>query len=213
MRFFLPYAAQAGDPALRPGSRLACAAALGLALACAALQPALAQRSGSPMLPGGNSRAPIQIDAGKLDFFDKEQRLVYSGGVIAKQGDATLKAPSLTIFFSKEEEKGAKPAAGNPLGGDNQVRRMEAAGPVTITNKTQVGTGDRGVYDRVENKVYLIGNPVLTEGPHVVRGDGQSQLIYDLTSGRAQITGGRVQSLITPSQGGGSDRPKPAARP
>ncbi len=50
-------------------------------------------------------------------------------------------------------------------GGDNQVRRMEATGPVTVTNKTQVGTGDRGVYDRVENKVYLIGNPVLTEGP------------------------------------------------
>ena len=187
------------------------AAALGFAFACALQQPALAQRTGSPILPGGNSRAPIQIDAAKLDFFDKEQRLVYSGGVFAKQGDATLKAATLTIFFSKEEEKGAKAAnSGNPLGGDNQVRRMEAAGPVTITNKTQVGTGDRGVYDRVENKVYLIGNPVLTEGPHVVRGDGQSQLIYDLTSGRAQITGGRVQSLITPSQGGSPERSKPA---
>jgi lipopolysaccharide export system protein LptA len=191
------------------------AAALGLALACAIAQPAFAQRSGSPILPGGNSRAPIQIDAGKLDFFDKEQRLVYSGGVIAKQGDATLKATSLTIFFAKpDEEKGAKAAnSANPLGGDNQVRRMEAAGPVTITNKSQVGTGDRGVYDRVENKVYLIGNPILTEGPHVVRGDGQSQLIYDLASGRAQITGGRVQSLITPSQGTTPDRSKPAPRP
>ena len=186
-------------------------------IAIAASQPALAQRTGSPVLPGGNSRAPIQIDASKLEYFDKEQRLVYSGGVLAKQGDATLKAASLTIFFTKEEEgKASKTAsasagAANALGGgDNQVRRMEAAGPVTITNKTQVGTGDRGVYDRVENKVYLIGNPVLTEGPHVVRGSEQSQLIYDLNTGRAQISGGRVQSLITPSQGSPGDRSKPA---
>jgi lipopolysaccharide export system protein LptA len=179
--------------------------ALALVFVASAAQQAHAQRSGSPVLPGGNSRAPIQIDAGKLDYFDKEQRLVYSGGVLAKQGEATLKASSLTIFFAKQdEEKGAKPSnAANALGGDNQVRRMEAAGPVTITNKTQVGTGDRGVYDRIENRVYLIGNPVLTEGPHIVRGSEQSQLIYDLTSGRAQIVGGRVQSLITPSQGSG----------
>jgi lipopolysaccharide export system protein LptA len=180
-----------------------------------ALQPAQAQRSGSPVLPGGNSRAPIQIDAAKLEFFEKEQRLVYSGGVLAKQGEATLKASSLTIFFTKEDDaKGSKEAKGaGPAnafaGGDNQVRRMEATGPVTITNRTQVGTGERGVYDRAENKVYLIGNPVLTEGPHIVRGNAQSQLIYDLTSGRAQIAGGRVQSLITPSQGQG-DREKPS---
>lgn len=190
-------------------SMFACA----LGLIALHAQPALAQRTGSPVLPGGNSKEPIQIDAGKLEYLEKEQRLVYSGGVLARQGDATLKAPSLTIFFTKDETaKGGKPtgaAAALGGGGDNQVRRMEATGPVTVTNKTQVGTGDRGVYDRVENKVYLIGNPVLTEGPHIVRGNGQSQLIYDLTSGRAQIVGGRVQSLITPSQGTPGDRSKP----
>lgn len=197
----------------RASANAARLAAIAAALAIASLSPAGAQRTGSPVLPGGNSRAPIQIDAGKLDFFDKEQRLVYSGGVVAKQGDATLKATSLTIFFTKQDEgKGSKASnAAGALGGDNQVRRMEAAGPVTIINKTQVGTGDRGVYDRVENRVYLIGNPVLTEGPHVVRGNEQSQLIYDLTSGRAQISGGRVQSLITP--GAGTPGGKPGERP
>ncbi|MFN3891198.1 MAG: LptA/OstA family protein [Beijerinckiaceae bacterium] len=194
---------------------VAAIAAVLIAAAMFAQPAAFAQRSGSPVLPGGNAREPIQIDAAKLEYFDKEQRLVYSGGVTAKQGDSTLKAATLTIFFTRDEDgkgKGAKPANGaGALGGDdNQVRRMEASGPVTITNRTQVGTGDRGVYDRVENKVYLIGNPVLTEGPHVVRGNAQSQLIYDLTSGRAQISGGRVQSLITPGQGNaGGDKPKP----
>jgi lipopolysaccharide export system protein LptA len=195
--------------------RTTSAGSLAVIAACALFaSPALAQRTGSPVLPGGNSREPIHIDAGKLEYFDKEQRLVYSGGVLAKQGEATLKAPTLTIFFTKDEgnAKGAKPvnAAAALGGGDNQVRRMEATGPVTVTNKTQVGTGDRGVYDRLENKVYLIGNPVLTEGPHVVRGNAQSQLIYDLNTGRAQIVGGRVQSLITPSQSSPGAKP---ARP
>jgi len=175
--------------------------------------PALAQRANSPIIPGGNSRAPISVDAGKLDFFDKEQKLVYSGGVIARQGDASLKAATLTIFFVKdgggEGEARNRAAMGAGLsGGDNQVRRMEATGPVTIVNKQQVGTGDRGVYDRVDNKVYLIGNPTLSEGSHVVQGDAQSQLIYDLTAGRAQIVGGRVRSLITPSSA--AQTPSPA---
>jgi lipopolysaccharide export system protein LptA len=94
------------------------------------------------------------------------------------------------------------------MGADSQVRRMEASGPVVITSKDQVGTGDRGVYDRAENKVFIYGNPVLSEGAHVVRGDAQSRLVYDLASGRAQVTGGRVQSLITPSQSQDGDKPK-----
>ena len=179
----------------------------GLALCGLAGAPALAQKAG-PLIPGGNSRAPVSIDAGKLDYYDKEQKLVYSGGVLAKQGDATLKAPELIIYMAREggEASGERRVGGgaSPLGADSQVRRMEAAGPVVITSKDQVGSGDRGVYDRAENKVYLIGNPVLTESSHVVRGDAQSRLIYDLATGRAHIAGGRVQSLITPSQTSGA---------
>jgi lipopolysaccharide export system protein LptA len=183
--------------------------------------PALAQKAG-PLIPGGNSRAPVSIDASKLDYFDKEQKLVYSGGVVARQGEASLKANSLTIFFNKDKNdeddgapagsdgKAARKSAPGGVGGDNQVKRMEAAGPVTITSKDQVGTGDRGVYDRAENKVFLIGNPVLSEGPHLIRGDAQSRLIYDLTSGRAQITGGRLQSIITPGvNSAAADKGKP----
>ena len=188
-------------------NRHALVGAFALATFCT---PAAAQKAG-PMIPGGNSRAPVSIDAGKLDYFDKEHKLVYSGGVVARQGDATLKAPELVIFMSNNEG-GARAAAGNsgPMGADSQVRRMEASGPVVITSKDQVGTGDRGVYDRAENKVFIYGNPVLTEGAHVVRGDAQSRLVYDLASGRAQVTGGRVQSLITPSQ---SSAEKPKAAP
>jgi lipopolysaccharide export system protein LptA len=156
--------------------------------------PVLAQKKsgGSGMLPGSNSKDPINIDAAKLDYFDKEQKLVYTGNVVAVQGQSRLKTPSLVIFLMPKE---AATDTGTPSSTNNEVRRMEAAGPVTLSQKDQVGTGDRGVYIKAENKVFLYGNVTLTQGPNVTKGD---QLEYDLTTSLAHVTG-NVRSLFIPN--------------
>ena len=178
-------------------------------LACAAhSSQALAQRE-TRILPGANSRAPIRINAETLDYFDKEQKLIYTGRVVANQGESTLKSSALTIFLNGSPTQQGEASTGGPA--NSQVKRMEAAGPVTVTSKDQVGQGDRGVYEKAENKVHLIGNVSLTQGTNVIKGARDSRLVYDLTSGRAQIVGG-VSSLFTP----GSDDPtkkKTAAKP
>ena len=163
----------------------------------------MAQRAkggGSPLIPGGNSKAPISIDAERLEYLEKEQKFIYSGNVIAKQGDATLKAPKMIIFLDRDAS--GKPSPG-PASADSsmneQIKRIEAEGGVTVTSKDQVGTGDRGYYDKPNNKVYLIGNPVLTQGPNVVKGAPNGTLEYDLNTGQANIKGGRVQSIFTPN--------------
>ena len=84
---------------------------------------------------------------------------------------------------------------------------MEAAGPVTIVSKDQTGTGDSGLYEKSENKVYLIGNVTLTQGPNVTKGD---KLTYDLNTNQAAVTG-RVRSMFLPTGGtGGAKEPRPA---
>ena len=172
-----------------------------------------AKRGASPLIPGGNSRAPISIDAEKLEYFDKEQKFVYSGNVIAKQGEASIRAPTMTIFMEREAT-GKKPEGQAPEGGMNeQIKRIEACCKVVVTSKDQVGTGERGVYDKPNNKVFLYGNPVLTQGPNVVRGGNDGVLEYDLNTGRANIKGGRVQSIFTPGseeKKGGATTRKPA---
>src|ERR1700748_332453 len=45
----------------------------------------------------------INIEAGKLDYFDKEQKLVYTGDVVAVQGDTTLKTPLLVVYLTPKE--------------------------------------------------------------------------------------------------------------
>jgi lipopolysaccharide export system protein LptA len=164
-----------------------------LTLATAGSPPALAQKAQpGPVLPGGDSKEPINIDAAKLDYFDKEQKLVYTGDVVATQGDSKLKASALVLYLTP---KSTGQQAGVPSS-SSQLRRMEATGPVTVISRDQIGTGDAGVYEKAENKVYLIGNVTLTQGPNVTKGD---KLVYDLTTSQAVVTG-RVRSMFLPNK-------------
>jgi len=171
--------------------------ALGLAL-CLALGFAVtvAQAKGPSVLPGGNSKEPISIEANKLDYLDKEQKAIYSGNVVAKQGDSTVRSSLMTIFLDKSGS--ADPAAAPAAPTDNgQIKRIELGGPVTISSKDQIGTGDEGVYEKASNTFVLTGHVVLTQGKNVQSGD---KLTYNLTSGQAIITGGRVKGIFVPGQ-------------
>jgi lipopolysaccharide export system protein LptA len=179
-------------------------AVLALLILASAVLPADAEKPRSGViLPGGNSKDPVNIAAAKLDYFDKEQKLVYTGNVVATQGESKLQARTLVLFLTPKD---AAAQAGVPSS-SSQIRRMEAAGPVTVSSKDQIGTGDSGVYEKSENKVYLIGNVTLTQGPNVSKGD---QLSYDLNTNRAAVTG-RVRSMFLPTGGtGGAGEPRPA---
>ena len=155
----------------------------------------------------GSNKDPIKIDADRLDVFDKEGRAVFAGNVVAVQGDSTMRCTSLTVHY--ESGRGAAVAGqsaggdggGNPLArGDSAIKKLDCKGPVTIATKTQVATGDNAEFDRTRNKVFLIGNAALTDGPNVTRGE---RVAYDLNTGVANVEGGRVRALIVP----GSQKP------
>jgi lipopolysaccharide export system protein LptA len=179
-------------------------AVLALLILASAVFPADAEKPDSgAILPGSNSKDPVNIAAAKLDYFDKEQKLIYTGNVVATQGESKLQARTLVIFLTPKDPAAQ---AGVPSS-SSQIRRAEAAGPVTIVSKDQIGTGDSGVYEKSENKVYLIGNVTLTQGPNVTKGD---KLIYDLDTNQAVVTG-RVRSMFLPSGGtGDAKEPRPA---
>src|SRR5579883_2507715 len=160
---------------------LGLAAAFLFAVAASAASAAPKPSNSATILPGSNSKEPITIDADKLVYYDKEQKAVYSGNVVAVQGDSKLTCSALTIFLAKSEssakdgaqaKEASSPAAageGAPSASASQVRRMEASGPVTVVSKTQVATGGRGVYDKIENKVWLFGNVTLSDGGNVTK--------------------------------------------
>lgn len=140
------------------------------------------------------SNDPIQIEADRLEVRDEEKVAIYKGNVRVRQGETLLKTGELRVHYIGEASSGA-PGSG--------VDRIETAGPLTVQSGKQTASGDKALFEMAKDLVTLTGNVVLTEGDSVVRGD---LLVVDLKAKKARMTGGatssggRVQTVINPSQ-------------
>ena len=152
------------------------------------------------ILPGGDAKSPISIEADRLDYFEKEGKAVYDGHVVVVQGETKLTCARLTIFMDKPGgavAEAAKAEPGAPGDASNRLKHMDCGGPVTVVSKTQTATADSGSYDKGRGNVVLNGHVVLTDGRNVTKGD---KLVYDLASGQAAVQGGsgRVTGSFLP---------------
>jgi lipopolysaccharide export system protein LptA len=175
---------------------------------------------------GGDSKEPIKIDADKLDVLDKENQAVFSGNVVAVQGETTVRCTVMTVFYEgRAGQQGgagaarataaATPAPATPAaapaapgqGNDSSIKRIVCKGPVTVVSKTQAATSDNAVFDRANNQVIMTGNVALNDGPNITRGE---KLTYNTVTGIANVQGGRVQGLFVPNS---ETKPAPGAAP
>ncbi len=177
----------------------------------------------APLGTVGGGKGPIKIDADRLDVFDKESKAVFAGNVVAVQSDSTIRCSTLTVHYKRDRDKdpgkaaeaeAEKPKDANALAG-NGIRKVECAGPVTVSQKDQVATGDNAVFDQEAKRIILTGNVVLSQCQNVTRG---SRLVYDMATGRANmdpVAGGRVSAMFVPGQGGDAKAagPKGCAQP
>jgi lipopolysaccharide export system protein LptA len=174
----------------------------------------------------GSSKEPIKIDANKLDVFDKEGRAVFTGDVVAVQGESTMKCTVMTVFYEQRDQNGGQATPAAQGTDDSAIKKIDCKGPVTIVSRTQVATGENATFDRGSNKIMLTGNATLSDGPNVTKGE---RVLYDINTGVANIEttpGGRVRALFVPGNGGpaptgaggganapGNARPKPQQKP
>jgi lipopolysaccharide export system protein LptA len=175
------------------------------------------QNSGPPNALQGfssNRGKPVRIQAGSLEVRDKDKQAVFSGNVQVVQGDTTLRCKTLIVFYENDPSKPAIPIAQGKGEGQQQMRRMEAKGGVTVTQKDQVATGDSADYDVRANTITLKSNVVVTRGQDVLKGE---KLVVNLTSGVSTVEAGvgrRVDMMISPRQDGNSGQGSgPLARP
>jgi lipopolysaccharide export system protein LptA len=171
-----------------------------LAAACApiVLAPVLAQTSkGQPNALQGfseNRGKPVQIEAASLEVRDRDKVATFGGGVNVIQGDTTMKARTLVVFYDQEATPGAMKTATPGPEGAQQIRRLEAKGSVVVTQKDQVATGDQAIFDMKANTVTLTGNVVVSKGQNVLKGE---RLLVNLDTGVSTITGsGLVRGIF-----------------
>ena len=142
-----------------------------------------------------SSDEPVQIQADSLDVQDASGKAVFDGNVEVIQGELSLRASTMTVFYKREGGTEGSAAAG--LGSAGNISRIEADGGVAVRSGQQVATGDRGTFDMASEVITLSGNEVvLTDAGNVITG---CKLTIAMSTGNAQVTpcgSGRVKLLI-----------------
>ncbi|MDO9488901.1 MAG: LptA/OstA family protein [Sphingomonadaceae bacterium] len=137
--------------------------------------PAASQSGlGSSALARHDTKAPIDIDAARIEVRDQESQAIFSGNVTVRQAQMTLQASQLRVFYEKAR------------GDDLAILRIDAEGGVTMVSPSERVRGSYGVYDVEDRQLTIIGNVVLTRGGSVLRGQ---RLAIDLENGRSTLDG------------------------
>lgn len=183
-----------GGPARRAGgSALALAFLLAVTAALAA--------SGNAAEPPAAERVVITSDRLLADMQGREAEFV--GNVRAVQGDTTISAERLKVFYARQEDApAAAPAEGaGPEGA--QIERIEAHGRVVIHFGERVAEGEHAVYTAADRVLVITGDGArITSGPNTVTG---GRIVMDRDDDRLTVekeTGGRVEAVFF-TEGGG----------
>ncbi len=167
-----------------------------------------ASYSATSPLGSHDSRTPIEVTSDTLEVFQQENRAVFSGHVVAIQGDVRLKADTMTVHYRQSAEappapKGKKAPAPAASEG-NSIRQIDADGNVFLSTPAETASGNHGIYDVEHHEIYLKNDVVLTRGQNVLKGD---QLTYSFDTGKSKMTGvststqpggARVRALFVP---------------
>jgi lipopolysaccharide export system protein LptA len=136
--------------------------------------PAFAQGITTSALRGLDSRAPIDVDADRIDVLDQQNQAIFTGNVRVRQGNLTLEADRIKVAYSR------------PVKGDPVIQRLDADGNVRLATPSERASSRFGIYDVSKRILTLIGNVVLTQGTTKVQGN---RLTIDLASGRSTLDG------------------------
>lgn len=149
-------------------------------------------------------KQPIDIAAESLEVLQEKKQAIFTGNVVAVQGNVTLKSDKMTVFYKERARKQTSaPESGVP-GGD-AIEKIVVDGNVFLTTPEETAKGAHGVYRVTEKRIDLNDNVVLTRQKNVLKGE---HLTYDLVTGQSKLVSapgsgggqGRVRALFVPEE-------------
>ncbi|ROQ91016.1 lipopolysaccharide transport periplasmic protein LptA [Desulfosoma caldarium] len=176
-----------------------CAVAAGFAALVLAFAPGLCAQNQVPMpeRAGREPSAPIQIASDRMVADQKSRTVVFEGHVVVKQGTMTITAEKLTVY-GVEKAKGSGVASGQVTG--DQIDRIEAEGNVVISEGDRVATSKKALLDNRQQKVVLMGDPILVQGKDKVQGDLITLYLQEQRSVVEGRAGRPVQAVFHPKE-------------
>lgn len=164
--------------------------AIGLTCALSLWAPWAAQAQTSVATGGFRNPdpdAPVEVVADRLDLTQDAGTALFTGNVVATQGEMRLSAQWLLVEYVL--------LADGSLGDD--IKTITARDDVILVTPTEAAEGDEAVYHPLSNEVVMTGNVVLTQGLNTVAGN---RMVVDLETGIGQVEG-RVRTVLQPAEG------------
>lgn len=133
------------------------------------------------------SNLPITVKSNEMTADNKGKTAVFSGRVIAKQGDVTIYSDKLIVSYADIS---------------GEVDKVEAVGNVRILQSNRTGIAERAVYDSHDGRIVLTGSPRVEQGSDRISG---KIITYYLDDEKSDVTSGgdpkaRVEAVINPAR-------------
>ncbi len=144
---------------------------------------------------------PIQVEADRGEVLEREKRAIYSGNVDVTQGDARLRAHTVTVNYDGNTTQ----TGGTGFG---SLTTIIAEGEVYYVTPTLKARGSKGTYDARTETILLEGDVILSRCGDVATGE---RLLLNLRDGRSVLgteESGRITMVIT-SDGEGQAEARP----
>lgn len=158
------------------------------------------------MLPSANlfaqgkadANAPIHIEADRMVSKQKENAVIFTGNVEAKQGGLTIHSDEMTVYHKDQPES----TEAQQQAGAQKIEKLHAVGNVEIIQQGLVATGNQMRFFADERKVLITGNTKVWQGSNLVTGE---KIMLDLNTETTIIepdkkSGGRVKAFFYPEE-------------
>jgi lipopolysaccharide export system protein LptA len=146
------------------------------------VSPALTSQMANSSVRRDRSNLPITIKSNELSADNKGKTAIFTGKVVAKQGEITIFADKLTVNYG--EKKG-------------EVDKIAADGNVRIIQENRTGIAAHALYESKAGRIILTGKPKVMQGTDTLTGD---IITYYIDEDRSDVKGGngRVTATIHP---------------
>lgn len=99
---------------------------------------------------------PIVINSDRLEGDNKNNIVKFTGNVVAKRGQLTIRSNNISVFYDKTNEK---------------VMEITAEGDVRINHGNRMARGEKALFLNSQDKIILTGNPRVWEGNNIIKGE------------------------------------------
>jgi lipopolysaccharide export system protein LptA len=145
----------------------------------------VALTAGVPVQHKDRSSLPITIKSNEMTADNKGKTAIFTGKVVAKQGDITIFSDKLVVNYA--EQRG-------------EVDKVEALGNVRIVQQNRSGFADQAVYDSRNGRIVLTGTPRVVQGGDSVSG---KVITYYIDDDKSDVSSdgdpkARVEAVFNP---------------